>query len=254
VDTEAQRVLHRYREMLIVRRGNLYSSTTITGNARPGFSSGQAIERIQSLLEESLPPSMGYEWSGMSLQEIESGSTTVFLFALGALFCYLFLAAQYESWTIPIAIVLAVPLGLLGAAGFTWVQKYDNNIYTQMGIVLLIGIVCKTAILLVEFAKQLHEEGLSIVDAALEAGRVRFRPILMTALTTAFGALPMVIATGAGAAARRALGTSVFGGMIVATVLGVFMIPIFYVAVQWTKEKARDVEKTFEEKIIHRHK
>ncbi|MBL7214363.1 MAG: multidrug efflux RND transporter permease subunit [Phycisphaerae bacterium] len=230
---------------------NLYPSTTITGNAKLGFSSGQAIEQMKDLLDQSLPPSMGYEWSGMSLQEIEAGGKTVFLFILAAVFAYLFLAAQYESWTIPVAIILAVPLGLLGAAGFTWLRMLDNNIYTQMGIVLLIGVVCKTAILLVEFAKKLHEEGRPILDAAVEAARIRFRPILMTALTTALGTLPLVIATGAGAAARRALGTSVFGGMIVATVLGVFMIPIFYVVVQRTKEKAVEVEKNLEEKIHH---
>jgi HAE1 family hydrophobic/amphiphilic exporter-1 len=243
--------LHDTTGPQMVTRYNMYPATTITGIPKPGYSSGQALERVRQLLAQILPPTMGYEWSGMSLQEIEAGGTVIFLFLTGALFCYLFLAAQYESWTIPIAIVLAVPLGLLGATGFTWMRKFDNNIYTQMGIVLLIGIVCKTAILLVEFAKQLHEEGLSIVDAAVEAGRVRFRPILMTALTTAFGALPMVVATGAGASARRALGTSVFGGMIAATILGVFLIPLFYVAVQWLKEKARQSEKALEEKLIH---
>jgi HAE1 family hydrophobic/amphiphilic exporter-1 len=230
---------------------NLYPSTTITGNANPGFSSGQSIERMTQILDESLPPSMGYEWSGMSLQEIEAGGKTVFLFLMAAVFAYLFLAAQYESWTIPVAIILAVPLGILGAAGFTWLRMFDNNIYTQMGIVLLIGVVCKTAILLVEFAKQHHEEGHSIIDSAVEASRLRFRPILMTALTTALGTLPLVIASGAGASARQALGTSVFGGMIVATILGVFMIPIFYVSVQRTKEKALEVEHKIEEAVHH---
>lgn len=230
---------------------NLFPSTTITGNAKPGLSSGQAIERMRELLDQSLPSSMGYEWSGMSLQEIEAGGKTVYLFLLAALFAYLFLAAQYESWSIPVAIILAVPLGLLGTAGFTWARQMDNNIYTQMGIVLLIGVVCKTSILLVEFAKQHHENGHSIHDSAIEAARLRFRPILMTALTTALGTLPLVVATGAGAAARQAVGTSVFGGMIVATVLGVFMIPVFYVTVQSTKEKAVEVEKSIEDKIHH---
>ena len=234
-----------------VTHHNLYPSTTITGTAKPGFSSGQAIDRIRTLLDESLPSSMGYEWSGISLQEIQSGKSTVFIFLLAALFAYLFLAAQYESWTIPMAIILAVPLGLLGAGGFTLLRGMDNNIYTQMGIVLLIGVVCKTAILLVEFAKQLHEEGRPILEAAVEAARIRFRPILMTALTTALGTLPLVIATGAGAAARQALGTSVFGGMIVATVVGVFMIPIFYVAVQRTKEKAGEIEHKLEDAVHH---
>ena len=232
---------------------NLFPSTTITGNAQPGYSSGQAIQRMEEMLAQTLPPSMGYEWSGMSLQEIEARGKTVYLFLLGALFAYLFLAAQYESWAIPLAIILAVPLGLLGAVGFTWARQFDNNIYMQMGIVLLIGIVCKMSILLVEFAKQHHEQGHSILDSAMAAAKLRFRPILMTALTTALGTFPLVIAGGAGAEARRALGTSVFGGMIVATALGVFMIPAFYVAVQWTSEKARDVEKNLEEKIIHHH-
>jgi hydrophobic/amphiphilic exporter-1 (mainly G- bacteria), HAE1 family len=234
-----------------VTHHNLYPSTTITGIAKPGVSSGQAIEHVRTLLEEKLPPSLGYEWSGISLQEIESGKSTVFLFVLSSVFAYLFLSAQYESWSIPFAIILAIPLGLLGAGGFTLLRGMDNNIYTQMGIVLLIGIVCKTAILLVEFAKQLHEEGYSVVDAAVMAARLRFRPILMTALTTALGTLPLVIATGAGAQARQALGTSVFGGMIAATVVGVFMIPVFYVTVQRTKEKAVDLEHKLEDATHH---
>ncbi len=234
-----------------ITRYNMYPATTITGVSNPGFSSGQAIERVKQLLDAKLPETMGYEWSGMSLQEIESGGKTVYIFLLAALFAYLFLAAQYESWTIPIAIILAVPLGLLGAIGFTWLRMMDNNIYMQMGIVLLVGVVCKTAILLVEFAKQLHEEGLSITESAVEASRLRFRPILMTALTTALGMLPLVVAAGAGATARQALGTAVFGGMIVATILGVFMIPVFYVAVQRTTEKIVEIEHKIEGAVHH---
>ncbi len=234
-----------------ITRYNMYPATTITGNPQPGYSSGQAIARVAELLEETLPETMGYEWSGMSLQEIEAGGKTIYLFLLAALFAYLFLAAQYESWSIPIAIVLSVPLGLLGAVGFTWLRMFDNNIYMQMGIVLLIGVVCKTAILLVEFAKQHHEEGYSVYESAIEAARLRFRPILMTALTTALGMLPLAIATGAGAEARKSLGTTVFGGMIAATVLGVFMIPVFYVVVQRTKEKAVDIEHKIEDAATH---
>lgn len=230
---------------------NLYPSTTITGNAQPGFSSGQAIDRVAELLEGSLPPGMEYEWSGVSLQEIEAGGKTVFLFVLAAVFAYLFLAAQYESWSIPFAVILSVPLGLLGSVGMTWLMMKDNNIYTQIGIVLLIGIVTKTAILLIEFAKQHHEEGYSITDSAVEAARLRLRPILMTALTCVFGTLPLVIATGAGAAARQALGASVFGGMLVATILGIFLIPVFFVVVQRTKEKAVEIEHKIED-AVHR--
>ncbi|AQQ69690.1 Efflux pump membrane transporter BepG [Limihaloglobus sulfuriphilus] len=235
-----------------IKRYNMYPSTTITGVPKPGYSSGQAIERVRKILDEQLPPSMGYEWSGMSLQEIEAGGKTVYIFLLAALFAYLFLAAQYESWAIPLAIVLAVPLGLLGAVGYTWLRMMDNNIYMQMGVVLLVGVVCKTAILLVEFAKQLHEEdGHSIHESAVLAARLRFRPILMTAFTTALGMLPLVVATGAGATARQALGTSVFGGMVVATLLGVFMIPVFYVAVQSSKEKAIELEHHAMDAIHH---
>jgi HAE1 family hydrophobic/amphiphilic exporter-1 len=229
----------------------MYPATTITGSPQPGYSTGQAMDRVKEMLEEQLPPAMGYEWSGMSLQEIEAGRLTIYLFLLAALFAYLFLAAQYESWAIPVAIILAVPLGLLGAVGFTWLRMMNNNIYMQMGIVLLVGVVCKTSILLVEFAKQLHEEGRPVIDSAVEAAQLRFRPILMTALTTALGMVPLVFATGAGAAARRSLGTSVFGGMIIATILGVFMVPVFYVTVQRTKEKAVELEHKIEDAAHH---
>ncbi|HRT24882.1 MAG TPA: efflux RND transporter permease subunit, partial [Anaerohalosphaeraceae bacterium] len=144
-----------------VTRYNMYPSTTITGVPRSGYSTGQAIRHVEELLKQSLPSSMGYEWSGMSYQEVKAGGKMMMLFLLSSLFAYLFLAAQYESWTVPLAIVLAVPLGLLGAVLFTWLRQFDNNIYTEMGIILLVGTVCKTSILLVEFAKQLHEQGMS---------------------------------------------------------------------------------------------
>ncbi|MEJ2649102.1 MAG: efflux RND transporter permease subunit [Sedimentisphaerales bacterium] len=149
----------------------------------------------------------------------------------------LFLAAQYESWTTPFAIVFAVPIAFLGAVLFTWARGYENNVYTQIGIVLLIGLASKTAILLIEFAKKHHETGYNIREAAIEASRLRFRPILMTALSFVFGVVPLVVATGAGAVSRRDLGTAVFGGMLVATLVGVIMIPVFYVFVQTVTEK-----------------
>lgn len=234
-----------------VTRYNMYPSTTITGVPQSGYSTGQAIQRVEELLKQSLPSSMGYEWSGMSYQEVKAGGKMMILFLLSSLFAYLFLAAQYESWTVPLAIVLAVPLGLLGAALFTWIKGLDNNIYTQMGIILLVGTVCKTSILLVEFAKQLHEQGMSIREAAVEAARIRFRPILMTALTTALGMVPLMVASGAGAAARQVLGTTVFGGMIMATVVGVFVIPVFYVVVEGTKEKTIEIERRVADVVHH---
>ncbi|MBM4104196.1 MAG: multidrug efflux RND transporter permease subunit [Planctomycetes bacterium] len=223
----------------LVTHYNLYPSTTITGSPNPGFSSGQAITEMEKLCKETLPANIGYEWSGMSYQEIRAGNQAPKIFMIAALFAFLFLAAQYESWSTPLAIVFAVPLALLGAVAFTWARHYDNNIYTQIGIVLLIGLATKTAILLVEFAKAHHEEGHGIEESAIVAARLRFRPILMTALSTLIGTVPLVIAAGAGAVARRALGTAVFGGMLLATIFGVLMIPVFYVVVQKTAELLR---------------
>jgi HAE1 family hydrophobic/amphiphilic exporter-1 len=221
----------------IVTHYNLYPSTTISGSSTTGYSSGQAISEMEKLSRETLPGNIRYEWSGASYQEIRAGNQAPKIFLIAALFAFLFLAAQYESWTIPFAIVFAVPIALLGAVLFTWARGYENNVYTQIGIVLLIGLASKTAILLVEFAKKHHEEGASIHDAALEASRLRFRPILMTALSFVFGTIPLVIATGAGANSRRDLGTAVFGGMLMATIIGILMIPVFYVAVQAVTEK-----------------
>jgi HAE1 family hydrophobic/amphiphilic exporter-1 len=221
----------------LVTHYNLYPSTTITGSANPGFSSGQAIAEMEKLCKKTLPANIGYEWSGMSYQEIRAGNQAPKIFMIAALFAFLFLAAQYESWMIPVAIVFAVPLALLGAVFFTWARAYDNNIYTQIGIVLLIGLATKTAILLVEFAKSHHEEGHGIEESAIVAARLRFRPILMTALSTLIGTVPLAIAAGAGAVARKALGTAVFGGMLLATILGVLMVPVFYVVVQKVTEK-----------------
>ncbi|MEW6536448.1 MAG: multidrug efflux RND transporter permease subunit [Candidatus Auribacterota bacterium] len=211
---------------------NMYTSNTVSGMAMPGFSSGQAIEEMKRMLAANLPSGIGFEWSGMSYQQIEAGNKAPLIFLLASIFVFLFLAAQYESWAIPVAIVFSVPLALFGAVLLTVARSLDNNIYTQIGIVLLIGLASKTSILLVEFAKQHHEEGHSIFESAVEAARLRFRPILMTALSFVLGVVPLMIATGAGAHSRQALGTAVFGGMLLATILGVFFIPVFYYVVQ----------------------
>ncbi|NQV33574.1 MAG: efflux RND transporter permease subunit, partial [Phycisphaeraceae bacterium] len=219
---------------------NMYPSTTINGAPNMGQSTGQAMAAIEKICDETLPSTMGFEWSGMSYQQIQAGNKAPLIFGLAALFAFLFLAAQYESWAIPVAIVFSVPLALFGAIAFTFFRSLDNNIYTQIGFVLLIGLATKTAILLVEFAKKLHEEdGYTITEAALEASRLRFRPILMTALSFVLGVVPLLIAQGAGASARIALGTAVFGGMLIATILGVFLIPTFYVFVQKAAEFVR---------------
>ncbi len=231
-DTAGPKTIFRY---------NMYPSSTITGQAAPGYSSGQAINTVERIAGQTLPRSMGYQWSGVTYQQIEAGTQTPIIFGLALIFVYLFLAAQYESWSIPLAVLFSVPLAILGAIAATWARALDNNIYTQIGLVLLIGLSAKSAILIVEFAKQRRAEGKPIIDAAVEAARLRFRAILMTAFSFILGVVPLVIASGAGAASRQALGTAVFGGMLVATVFGVFLIPVLYVVVQRTSDWARGI-------------
>ncbi|MHC5083142.1 MAG: efflux RND transporter permease subunit [Planctomycetota bacterium] len=238
---------------LSVTHFNLYPSSTVSGRSQPGFSSGQAVERMKEICAEKLPKGIGYQWSGITYQQLQAGDTVLFIFLMAGAFVYLFLAAQYESWTVPLAIILTVPVAMFGAILLTMVRGYDNNIYTQIGMVLLIGLASKTAILLVEFAKQYHEDGHTIMESAIAAARLRFRPILMTALSFVLGVVPLVVATGAGAVSRRALGTAVFGGMVAATVIGVFLMPVFYVLIQRTTEKTVELEHKLEDKI-HRYK
>ena len=225
----------------IIPRYNLYPSATITGAAAPGSSSGEALQLMERVAEQKLPSSMGYEWTGMSFQEKRVGSQAIFVFGLAVLMVYLVLAAQYESWFLPAAVILVVPLALLGTVAMVAVRGMDNNIYTQIGVVLIIALASKNAILIVEFARELRAQGRSILDAAVEASRLRFRPILMTSFAFILGILPLVNATGAGAASRQSLGTAVFGGMIAATVLAVFFVPVFYVVMQWLSELWRKV-------------
>ncbi len=226
----------------IVPRYNLYPSATITGAAAPGVSSGQALALMEQLAEATLPQGMGSEWSGMSFQEKRVGNQAVYVFAMGVVMVYLVLAAQYESWLMPAAVIMVVPLALLGTVMAVAVRGMDNNMYTQIGIVLIIALASKNAILIVEFARELRGRGHSILEAAVEASRLRFRPILMTSFAFILGIVPLLRATGAGAASRRALGTAVFGGMIAATVLAVFFVPVFYVLMQRLAEwrKPRD--------------
>jgi len=222
----------------VVNRFNMFPSATITGAPAPGFSEGQAVDEIESIANQILPSSMGFSWSGVTQQQKASGDVAPLIFSLALIMVFLFLAAQYESWATPLSVLLAVPLAILGAIIFTLIRGFDNNIYTQIGFVLLIGMSAKNAILIIEFAKQQREEaGKSIIEAAREAARLRFRPILMTSLSFLLGVIPLVIASGAGANSRVSLGTAVFGGMLAALVFGVFMIPLLYVVVQQVAEK-----------------
>jgi HAE1 family hydrophobic/amphiphilic exporter-1 len=219
-----------------ITRYNLYQTAIITGGAAPGTSSGEAIQAMEEVADHVLPRSMGYDWTGIAFQEKRVSGEALVVFALAVLLVYLVLAAQYESWALPMAVILVVPLGLLGVVAAVNVRGMDNNVYTQIGVVLIIALASKNAILIVEFARELRLKGHSIREAAVEAARLRLRPILMTSFAFILGVLPLVWARGAAAASRQALGTAVFGGMITSTVLAIFFVPAFYVAVQWLIE------------------
>ena len=212
-------------------RFNGYPAMKIQGDAAPGKSSGDALAEVERLVAQ-LPQGIGYEWAGQSLEEKAAGSTATLLFALALLAVFLVLAALYESTTIPIAVLLVVPLGVLGAVAFTMLRGMPNDVYFKVGLIAIIGLSAKNAILIIEFAKDLQATGMDLVEATLKAVRLRFRPIIMTSFAFILGVLPLVIATGAGSASQRAIGTGVMGGMIAATVLAVFFVPVFFVVVR----------------------
>jgi HAE1 family hydrophobic/amphiphilic exporter-1 len=216
----------------VISHYNLFRSAEIDGSVAPGHSSGEGIAAMDALAKRVLPPGFGYEWTGLSLEELQSGSQAALLFGLGLLVVYLTLAAQYESFSLPFIVLLAVPMALLGAIGAQALRGQENDVYCQIGLVMLIGLSSKNAILIVEFAEQLREKGLSIIDAAIEAARIRLRPILMTSLAFILGVLPLVLAQGAGRISRRSVGTTVFGGMIASTFLNLIFIPVLYVLVK----------------------
>jgi len=216
----------------LVQRYNMFTSVALQGGAAPGMSSGAALDAMEGLVRQGLSPGMGFEWTELAFQERQTGNTAVFIFALSVLFVFLVLAAQYESWSLPIAIILIVPMGVLSALIGVMIRGQDNNILTQIGLVVLVGLAAKNAILIVEFARQAEFDGKTPLEAVVEACRLRLRPILMTAFAFILGVLPLVIATGPGAEMRQALGTAVFSGMLGVTLFGLFLTPVFYVAVR----------------------
>jgi multidrug efflux pump len=214
-----------------VTRYNGYPAMPITGSAAPGYSSGQAMAEMEKLAAQ-LPDGFGFEWTGQSLDEVKAGSQSLILYAFSILAVFLCLAALYESWSIPLSVLLVVPLGVLGVLLGVTGRGLSNDIYFQVGLITVIGLSAKNAILIVEFAKDLQAEGRSVVKSALMAAHLRFRPILMTSLAFILGVVPLYFASGASAASQRAIGTGVLWGMLVGTVLAVIMVPVFFVVVR----------------------
>ena len=222
---------------LLISLYNLYPSATVVGSAAPGFSSGQALDIMDQIGSHDLPPGTGYEWTAMSYQEKAVGSQMYYVFGLAMLLVYFVLAGQYESWILPLSVILGVPLALLGTVAALTALGAANNLYTQIGLILLIALGSKNAILIVEYARERRAEGMEIIAAAVEGARLRFRPILMTSFAFILGVLPLVTATGAGAGARRSIGLPVFSGMIASTCLVVVFVPSFYVVMQRLQER-----------------
>ena len=222
-----------------IKRFNMFNAASVTGEAAHGYSSGQAMAALERIVEEHLPPNIGAEWSGLSYQEKHASGQTGLVLALVFLFVFLFLAAQYESWLVPVAVLLSLPVAGLGAYLGNWICGLENNIYFQIGLVMLVGLVARNAILIVEFAKVEVEKGRNTVAAALTAARLRFRPIVMTSLAFMLGLLPLVFASGPGSASRQGIGTGVFFGMLVAITVGILFVPFFFVWIYRLKEKLK---------------
>jgi multidrug efflux pump len=234
----------------LVPHFNGFPAAQITGNAAPGYSSGDAIQAMERVARANLPQGYGFAWSGMALQEKDSGSSSTIAFVFGLLIVFLILAAQYESWSLPLSVLTAVPFGIVGALIATKMRGLENDVYFQIGLLVLVGLAAKNAILIVEFAVHLREQGKSIIDAAIEAGEMRLRPILMTSLAFIFGVLPLFLAMGAGANARHSIGTGIIGGMIGASSLALMYVPLFFYIFVSIAEKFTKKDK---EKESHTH-
>jgi HAE1 family hydrophobic/amphiphilic exporter-1 len=233
----------------LISHFNMFRSAEFNGDAKPGYSSGQAIDALKEVAATVLPSGYGYEFSGLSREEIQSGSSTIYIFGLSVLFVFLFLAALYESWSVPFSVLLAVPIGAFGAIlTLTLLPSLTNNIYAQIGLITLIGLAAKNAILIVEFAKERVDRGMPLIKATIEAVELRLRPIIMTSMAFILGVLPLAFSTGAGATARNTIGWTVLGGMLAATLLAIFIVPVLYVIITrfaYGKEKLANLEKNY---------
>ncbi len=221
----------------LLTRYNLYPAAAIYGTAAPGFSTGQALSLMEQVASNNLPRGMAYDWTATAYQEKQVGAQAYFIYALSITLVFMVLAALYESWTSPAAVILVVPMALVGVLLALIIRSFDNNLYTQVGLVLMIALASKNAILIVEFARELHAGGMTIEEAAIEATRRRFRPIVMTSFAFILGVMPLLTAGGAGAASQQAIGTVVFGGMLSSTLLAIPFVPVFYVLMQTLSEK-----------------
>jgi multidrug efflux pump subunit AcrB len=215
----------------------MYPSAAINGGPGPGVSSGQAIDQMESVVKRDLPPSMRFEWTELALLQLQTGVTAMLVFLLAVILVFLVLAAQYESWSLPLAVILVVPMCLLCSIAGVLAAHMDINIFTQVGFIVLVGLACKNAILIVEFAKARREAGSPRRQATLEACALRLRPIMMTSFAFILGVVPLMLSEGAGAEMRRTLGTAVFSGMLGVTLFGIFLTPVFYYVIQWFSDR-----------------
>ncbi|UTF91743.1 efflux RND transporter permease subunit [Elizabethkingia anophelis] len=238
-----------------VTRNNLFNAVTINGTPKPGYSTGDAIKAVEEVAKQSLPRGYGYEWTGITREEIKAGGQTAFIFLLSILFVYFLLSAQYESYILPFAIILTIPTGIFGVYAFTGLAGIDNNIYVQVGLIMLIGLLAKNAILIVEFAVQRRKAGKSLIESALQASRLRLRPILMTSFAFIIGMLPLVWTQGASAKGNHSIGISTVGGMLTGVLLGIFIIPVLYVIFQYLHEKmpSKKKRRALQKELAHQH-